>query len=292
MKILYFGSLERLSSKPLKALLNNEFNVCALAIDATANHIQQLAIIDASANTAVSLAWAHQIPIIRIDSNFNNSLQELESYQPDIIIIACYARRLPESVTSLAKLGCFNIHPSLLPAYRGPDPVFWQLRAGEQTMGVTIHKVTQLIDGGDILIQQPQTLANGLTLSEINETLATVAANLLLKLLAEFEHYQSRAYNQANLLLPAPAYYSFAQATDYNLSDNGSAQCLYNFICAYARSNRYFNCSINGETFHLSQALWFDLTATQSMPYLINEDKITFICSSGLIQCRLSHNHL
>jgi len=296
MKILYFGSSGQLSSKPLEALLDNGFEVCAVAFDEADKSMQCMAninVVDANAESIVALAWAHKIPMLHLTKNFKDSLHELEAYQPDIILVSCYARILPASVTSIATLDCINIHPSLLPAYRGPDPIFWQLRAGESTMGVTIHRVSRAIDGGDILIQQPVTLSNGLTGLEIDRVFAAAAAELLLKLLYDFEHYQYRAYRQKNILLEeAQTYRSFAQADHYHLSNHWPALRLYNFISAYARSGRYFNCSVNDEIFRITQALSFDMAGKQAKPYFIEEDKITFICSSGLIQCRLSHYHL
>ena len=296
MNILYFGSSGLLSTKPLKALLDNGFKVCAVVFDETENAAQQLgniAIVNTQTDSIVSLAWAHQIPTLRLGNAFNDSLLALQNYQPDIILVSCYARILPSSVTSLAKLGCFNIHPSLLPAYRGPEPIFWQLKFGEQEMGVSIHKLTETIDGGDILKQQPLTLRNGLTRLEIERFFANAAADLLLEVLGKLEHYLNLAVNQNNTLLKkSAAYRSFAQADDFNLSNHWAAQRLYNFVCAYAHSNRYFNCSINGEIFRITEALWFDITSYMDEPYNIEKDKVTFNCSSGLIQCCLSKYHL
>jgi len=89
-----------------------------------------------------------------MNNNYSNSTYKIEKYQPDIIIVSCYARRLPQSILSLARKGSFNVHPSLLPKYRGPNPIFWQLREGEKEYGITLHRMTNDFDACDIISQQ------------------------------------------------------------------------------------------------------------------------------------------
>ncbi len=74
--------------------------------------------------------------------------------QPDLILIATYFRILPEELFALPRLGTFNLHPSLLPAYRGPQPLYWALRGGETATGVTLHRVDAGVDTGPVCAHQ------------------------------------------------------------------------------------------------------------------------------------------
>lgn len=73
--------------------------------------------------------------------------------RPEVVVAACFPWRLPSAILELPPLGCLNIHPSLLPRGRGPDPVFWTYRRGERETGVTIHRMDAGFDTGPILAQ-------------------------------------------------------------------------------------------------------------------------------------------
>ena len=78
----------------------------------------------------------------------------LADLEPDLLLSAAYARIVPESVLAIAKLGAINVHPSLLPDYRGVSAVWWALYEGCSQVGVTIHKMTVPVDTGPIIAQR------------------------------------------------------------------------------------------------------------------------------------------
>jgi len=69
----------------------------------------------------------------------------------DVMVVACFPRRIPATLVAAAPAGAVNVHPSLLPHGRGPDPVFWTVRRGERTTGVTLHLIEATFDTGPIL---------------------------------------------------------------------------------------------------------------------------------------------
>lgn len=81
-------------------------------------------------------------------------MSEILSLSPDLIFSVYYRKIFPKSLLSIPKQGCINIHPSKLPAYRGPTPTAWALKNGEKSFGLTIHLMDEGIDTGDILIQK------------------------------------------------------------------------------------------------------------------------------------------
>ena len=79
--------------------------------------------------------------------------RHLTALEPDLLISAAYARIVPEDILAIPKLGAINVHPSLLPAYRGVSAVWWALYEGSSRVGVTIHQMTIPVDTGPILAQ-------------------------------------------------------------------------------------------------------------------------------------------
>src|SRR5262249_42819339 len=77
----------------------------------------------------------------------------LVAFDLDLILVQMFPRRLPASVLAIPRLGCVNVHPSLLPRYRGPNPVSWQLYNGETEIGITCHRMDASFDTGPILLQ-------------------------------------------------------------------------------------------------------------------------------------------
>lgn len=78
----------------------------------------------------------------------------LESYRPDLLVVFGFAWKLPPSVLAIPRLGALNIHVSMLPEYRGPAPLLWAIRNGDPTGGVTVHRMDDDFDTGNILAQQ------------------------------------------------------------------------------------------------------------------------------------------
>jgi len=134
------------------------------------------------------LAGAQGIPVLEVGSmRAAATLAAIEELQPDLVIAACFPHIFPEAMLKIPKIGCLNIHPSLLPAYRGPQPLFWQLRAGEQNMGVTVHWMDAGVDTGDILGRATVDLSDGVNSIEIDKLVAQAGAKLIVSALSEDE---------------------------------------------------------------------------------------------------------
>jgi methionyl-tRNA formyltransferase len=112
------------------------------------------------------LAAQHGVPV-HIDESVEAAVAKIGASKPAVIYSFSYRHLIPESVLALAPLGAFNLHPSLLPAYRGRAPVNWVLVNGERETGVTLHHMVARADAGDIVGQRAVTIDdndNALTL--------------------------------------------------------------------------------------------------------------------------------
>ena len=103
--------------------------------------------------------------------------------RPDAVVIACFPWRLSGEVLGLAPLGALNVHPSLLPMGRGPEPVFWTLRRGERETGVTVHRMDAGLDTGPIVAQQAVPVPDGISAPELERDLMTLGGALLVEAL-------------------------------------------------------------------------------------------------------------
>src|SRR5579862_233268 len=99
------------------------------------------------------LAARHGVPV-HIDESIEAVAATIGALKPSIIYSFSYRHLIPESVLELAPIGAFNLHPSLLPAYRGRAPVNWVLVNGERETGVTLHHMVARADAGDIVGQR------------------------------------------------------------------------------------------------------------------------------------------
>lgn len=113
------------------------------------------------------------------DINSRKTIARLASVAPDIVAIGSFSGILRQEAISLPRLACINVHPSLLPSYRGIDPYGWVIENGEPTTGVTVHHVNQRIDAGDIILQREISIEEGETAETLGEKSAPVAAELL-----------------------------------------------------------------------------------------------------------------
>lgn len=106
----------------------------------------------------------------------------LADFAPDIMLVATFHQIVGPRMLRLAPLGTYNIHPSLLPAYRGPMPTNWAIIHGEQTTGVTVHEMTSELDKGRIALQEAVDIG-GENDGELRRKLAGVSASLAGRLL-------------------------------------------------------------------------------------------------------------
>ncbi len=106
--------------------------------------------------------------------------QELAALRPDVIVVAAYGKLLPPEVLALPPYGCLNLHPSLLPRYRGPAPVVTAILEGAATTGVTLMQLDEGMDTGPILARQERPLSGDETAATLTADLFSMGAQLLL----------------------------------------------------------------------------------------------------------------
>ena len=106
--------------------------------------------------------------------------EEMASLRPDVIVVAAYGRILPSPVLETPPHGCLNLHPSLLPEYRGPSPVVTALLNGRASSGVTLMQLDQGMDTGPIIAQREYSISSEDTADTLTAALFSLGATLLI----------------------------------------------------------------------------------------------------------------
>jgi methionyl-tRNA formyltransferase len=110
--------------------------------------------------TELTVAWAaeQQIPVFTVGKEDLNQGEELMKWMAglsaDLVLVLTFPYRIPQHILNIPKLGFFNFHFSMLPAYKGAAPLFWQLKNGEKGAGLTVHQMTTKMDEGDLVFSQ------------------------------------------------------------------------------------------------------------------------------------------
>ncbi len=128
----------------------------------------------------------------------DEAVEEIRALSPDIIVVAAYGQYIKPAVLEIPPLEAINIHPSLLPKYRGASPIQWAVANGEEETGVTILYVSKEMDAGDIVLQRRMPIDPDDTAASLTPRLAELGAALLMDALAGIRAGTAARYPQAH----------------------------------------------------------------------------------------------
>ena len=117
------------------------------------------------------------------DLKDKQSQTRLALLNPDVMVVAAYGQILPKSILEIPKLGCLNIHASLLPRWRGAAPIERAILEDDRETGISIMKMNEGLDTGDILLDKKCTISNHETAQTLHDTLSNIGANAILETL-------------------------------------------------------------------------------------------------------------
>jgi len=130
------------------------------------------------------------------------SYETLAAIDFNVMIVAAYGLIIPQAILDLPSLGCFNIHASLLPRWRGAAPIHRAILIGDKTTGVTIMRVVQKLDAGDMVKKAEIQISEKDTTEQLTKTLSILGANLMTEVMDELAkkgELQSSPQNEANV---------------------------------------------------------------------------------------------
>lgn len=144
-------------------------------------------------------ALAHGIEVFQpVKVKEPENIEVLRKYEPDIIIVAAFGQIVPKSILDMPKYGCVNVHASLLPKYRGAAPIQWAVINGDEVTGVTIMRMNEGIDTGDMIAKKTVRLAEDETGGSLFDKLAQVGAQLCVETMEMIEAGKAEYIPQNN----------------------------------------------------------------------------------------------
>ena len=142
-------------------------------------------------------ALKKDIPVYQPESvRDENFFGLLESVDPDVIAVVAYGKILPKYVLEYPPYGCVNVHASLLPKYRGPNPIAAAIMDGEKTTGITTIFMDEGIDTGDMILKEGIAIGENETFGELHDRLASLGGIVLAKTILQIENGTAKREKQ------------------------------------------------------------------------------------------------
>jgi methionyl-tRNA formyltransferase len=203
-RIIFFGTGAYFSCIALKRLVELGFPPNAIVVPEypSASNTPSLDNITlqvtTSQNPLIKIGEEAGVPIVFAPEKNDSTLaRELAVYDPEFILVVCWPYLLSEEVCSVASKAALNLHPSLLPKYRGANPVEDQVRVGETKLGVSLHLLSQAFDAGDIIKQCELDLSDKkINAQQIEKQAARVGIDSFVESMNEFDGDKWRPQRQ------------------------------------------------------------------------------------------------
>ena len=178
-RIIFMGT-SVFADKILASLLESGLNIVSVFTKSDKKSGRDHKIKESSVKTT---AKEKNIPIFQPEKLSLEIAEEIKKQKPDLIIVAAYGKIIPRNIFSIPRFGTLNIHPSLLPKFRGPSPIQNTLLCGETKTGTTLMLIDEGMDTGDIIKQSKTNILPKETYLELSDRLAKLSTNLLLETL-------------------------------------------------------------------------------------------------------------
>ena len=183
MRIVFMGTPD-IAAVCLKKVLSDGFEVVGVYTQPDRPRGRGMKLTPSPVKT---VALDAGIPVFQPESfREEETVQQLRDLQPDLCAVVAYGRILPQKVLDVPKLGCINIHASLLPKYRGSAPYQWAVLNGEKETGVTAMYLVREMDAGDMIDRVETPIGENETAGQLLDRLALLGADLLSKTLSRF----------------------------------------------------------------------------------------------------------
>ncbi len=184
MKLIFAGT-PQFAAEALRALLDAKHQIVAVLTQPDRPAGRGML---PTASPVKLLAEAHGIRVLQPESLKSESIQlMLRELQADAMVVAAYGLILPQAVLSIPRLGCLNIHASLLPRWRGAAPIQRAILAGDVTTGITIMQMDAGLDTGDILLQRAFLLTAKETAQSLHDKLSALGAECIAACLRDLQ---------------------------------------------------------------------------------------------------------
>ena len=184
MRAVFMGTPD-IAAEVLKSLLLSKHEIIAVVTqpDRPKGRGKELA-----KSPVKIVAEEHGIPVLQPEKvKTPESVAQLKALNPDVILVVAFGQILSKEILEFPKYGCINVHASLLPEYRGAAPIQWAVIDGKEKSGITIMKMDEGIDTGDMICKEEVVITAEETGGSLHDKLAAIGGPLLLRAIEQIE---------------------------------------------------------------------------------------------------------
>lgn len=202
MKIVFMGTPD-FAQKSLEALYNARHEILAVVTNIDKPKGRGMKLVESPVK---EYAKSKNLTIFQPEKVRKNIefIEQIKKLEPDVICVVAYGKILPSEILEIPKLGCINVHASLLPKYRGAAPIQWAVLNGDKTTGVTTMYMDVGMDTGDMILKQEVEIGENETTGELWDRLSIIGADLLVKTLKQIEKGTAPRIKQSDDFTMAP----------------------------------------------------------------------------------------
>jgi methionyl-tRNA formyltransferase len=216
-------------------------------------------------------------------------LCQLAALEVDVIVVACFPWRLPSAIRTLPSIASVNVHPSLLPDGRGPEPIFWAFRRDLVTTGVTLHALDDGLDTGPIIDQRSVAIPSDATMITLERSLARIGADMVSDFLRAPLHSVTTRPQPIGEGRPAP----FPRAEDLIVTTSWHASTAARFINGVSPIYGSIEGLVlaNGHRLAVAEVLQIENSTSAATAVRLQGDEAWIQFPDGLLHCRLRLVH-
>ena len=271
-KIIFMGTPD-IAAQHLQYLLDNSINVVGVFTQPPRKKNRGMNIEESPVH---QIAKKNNLETFYPSSIDGKAIEQINSLDPDIIIVVAYGIILPSQLLDIPKFGCINIHVSLLPRWRGAAPIEHAMLAGDVKTGISVIKISPKLDAGDILHQESLNISADMYSDELTVALTNLGKQTMLRVLPKiFENKTLSKKQDLNKVTYAKKF----KSVDRKINFNNSTNEVYNHIRAHGpKPGSWF--VYRGERIKILRAVKKKDKGQQST---ILNNKFMLACSDGSI---------
>ena len=225
MKILFMGTPD-FAKESLEAIYNAGHQILGVVTNPDRPKGRGMKLV---ASPVKEYALSKELEIYQPEKVKNNVefIEKMKALEPDVICVVAYGKILPKEILDISRLGCINVHGSLLPKYRGAAPIQWAVINGDKVTGITTMYMDIGMDTGDMILKQEVEIGPDETTGEVWNKLSKIGGQLLVKTLEQIENGTAPRIKQSDDFSMAPMLDKEMSKIDW---DNKSAIEIKNLV--------------------------------------------------------------
>lgn len=217
LKILFMGTPD-FAMESLKALYEAKYNIVGVVTNPDRPKGRGMKMI---ASPVKEYALEKHLEVYQPEKVRNNEefLNTVKKINPDLICVVAYGKILPKELLKIPKMGCINVHGSLLPQYRGAAPIQWAVLNGDKKTGITTMYMNEGMDTGDMILKKEVQIGEDETTGELWERLSKIGAKLLVETVEKIEDGRAPREKQPEDFTMAPMLHKEMANIDWDKKD-------------------------------------------------------------------------